>query len=290
MGGWPMVGFLLFSAAPLVMSILLGFTELHSYDFRDVVWIGFRHYKGYIFDAWEGSQLFRKSILNTLYGLISVFINMFASLVVATVISTRGLKGRGLLRTAFFLPTLCGSVATTVFLWFFDGQFGILNSFLRMFGMSNVSFLMNSASYMPIYFLLALWTGMGPGLLFFMAALTNVNDSVLEAAKIDGAGTVRRFFKIIIPYISPTMFFVLTTNLITGFQMTGISAMNSATLLRFGPYDAGITAVLYSNYIFNNLWSGGPGEAAAVAMMLAVVIIAMTLINFRLGKRWVAYD
>lgn len=290
MGGLPVLGFVLFMFLPIVISLWLGFTELHVFELDKAKWVGFENYKKVLSDP-----MFYKAIVNTLYSLISVPISMLLGLLLAVLLSKESLKGKGLFKAMFFLPFVCSSVVvTTTFMWLFDvSEFGIINSILHSLGFNTVSFLTTPSLIMPIATVMIVWNGMGQYMLIFQAALTNINKEVIEAASIDGAGACSRFFKIILPLISPTAFYLLNTGLISGLQnfvmFQVLASAASGTL--YGPSDACITLVFYLyQSAFTNVYVNGPGFAAAIAWIVTIIIMVATWLNFKLSKKWVNYD
>ena len=287
MGGLPILGFLIFSLIPLVISLYLSFTSLSTLNFHSAVFNGFDNFVTLFTDP-----LFGKAVLNTLYAMLSVPLSMALGLLIAQVL-TRELRGRYVFRTLFFIPYICSTVAVAlVFKWMFDAEYGIINQLLG----THVSFLLDENWFMPIMILLTTWSGTGYYIILFQAALSNVNPALLDAAKIDGAGSVRRFFSITLPVISPTTFYLLVMGIIGGLQsFTWFQVICDpiyASGYGWGPGDAGITIVYY---VYNKAFATGTGAvqggvAALAAWVLALGILLLTVLNFKLSKYWVHYD
>jgi multiple sugar transport system permease protein len=291
MGGIPILGFFLFGFIPMIISGYLGFTELHSFDFTDAKFIGFENYKK-IFD----DPLFYKSVVNTLYALLAIPLQMFLGLIIANVLTKKEIKGKKLFRALFFIPFVCSTVAVTlIFKWIFDAEFGIINQILTYLNGENINFLLNEKLFMPIMILIMSWAGTGYYIIIFQAALTGINQSVIEAAEMDGAGSVRKFYSIIIPTITPTIFYLLIMGIIGGLQtFTWFQVICSGMAGRgfqYGPNNAGITIVFYLyEQGFGNIFTYGMGIASASAWILVFGILLLTFINFKLSKRWVHYE
>lgn len=292
MGVWPMIGFILFSVAPMLISLYLGFTKLDSRNFMQARWIGFQNYIDLFHDP-----LFFKAILNTLYSLLSVPINLAVGLLVAMAMSAKRVRGKKIIRIVFFIPYLCSSsVVASIFTQIFDAQFGPINTILRSMGLPQQMFFRSEKAFMPLMFLLLAWTNMGYYALLFYAALTGVPRAVMEAAEIDGAGSVTQFFKITMPLITPTTFYVFTTGLISGLQIFAqfqiiAGGMSSIFSTPWGPGNAGITVVYYmyvSSFTLN--FTYGLGYGSAMAWILAIVVVILTVLNFKFSKKWVHYD
>lgn len=291
MGGIPIIGFLLFGLAPMLISAYLGFTELHGFDFHDARFIGIANYRKIFADP-----LFYKAIANTLYALLSLPVQMLLGLGIAGILSREGIRGKKFFRSLFFIPFVCSTVAVTlVFKWMFDGEFGIINQIISMAGGKKINFLLNPKLFMPVMLLLMTWAGTGYYIIIFQAALTGVNKSVTEAAEIDGAGAVRRFFSVTVPLISPTTFYLLVMGIIGGLQnFTWFQVMcggMSGAGFQYGPDNAGITIVFYLyQQAFGNIITDGMGIASATAWVLVIAVLLLTAANFALSKKWVHYD
>ena len=289
MGGLPILGFMLFGLIPIVISFGLSFTELHRYNFSTATWTGFSNF-GFIFS----DPLFWRAIGNTLYYLLAIPLEMFLGLLIANVL-VKDIKGKGIIRALFLVPYFCSSVAVTlIFQWMFDTELGIVNSVLARMGIPKQGFFWDANQFMPCMIIMSIWSGTGYYILLYQAALTNVNKAVLEAAELDGAGPVRRFIHVTLPAISPTSFYMIVMGLIGGlqafshFQIIG-SAMGSG--MKFGPDNAGITIVYYLyDKGFANIITYGIGIASSAAWVLAIFIMLLTALNFKLSKKWVNYD
>lgn len=291
-GGIPFIGFLCFTMIPMGISFYLSFTQLNSFNFMDGIWIGLRNYRELFTDP-----NFYKAIGNTVYALIAVPLTLFAGMLIGLLLRAEQVKGKFVWRIVFFIPYLCsGAVLATTFMWIFDAEFGVINGILKSIGLPKLDFFRSSKMFMPTMFVLMVWNAMGNSGLQFYAALGTVNKDILEAAELDGAGPVKRFFKITFPLVSPTTFYLFTTGLISGlqtfvlFQMIG-SRLGTIFGGPFGPNGAAITVVYYL-YICSFTWivMYGIGYGAAMSWVLAVLIILLTILNFKLQKKWVQYD
>lgn len=288
MCGLPVLGFFIFAFVPLVISLYLSFTELSTLNFYSADFTGFDNFKKLFSDP-----LFGKAIVNTLYAMVSVPLSMILGLLIAKVLTQDTLHGKRFFRTLFFIPYVCSTVAVTlVFKWMFNTEFGIINN---LFG-TKINFFLNEKLFMPVMIFITTWTGTGYYIILFQAALTNVNPSLVEAAKIDGAGPFRRFFAITVPAISPTTFYLLVMGVIGGLQSFTwfqiICDPIAASGYGWGPGDSGITIVYY---VYNKAFATSTGViqggvAAAAAWVLALGILLITVLNFKLSKYWVHYD
>lgn len=292
LGGLPFVGFLLFSLTPMAISFVLSFTKLSSFNFLDANWKGFENYINLFQD-----EMFYTAIRNTLIALLVVPLNLFAGMLIGLMLHSKVVKLKGFLRIIFFIPYLCsGVVLSTTFMWIFDAEFGVINGIFKALGLPKLGFFRDANMFMPTMFVMMVWNAMGNYGLQFFAALSSVPQTVLEAAEIDGANSVQRFFKITFPMISPTTFYMFTTGLITGlqtfvlFQMVG-NSLGNVFGLPFGPENKANTVVYYL-YVcsFTWLFRFGIGYGSAMAWVLAILVILLTILNFKLQKKWVSYD
>ena len=210
---------------------------------------------------------------------------MALALCVAIVLNQQ-LRGRHLLRAIFYLPNVLPIAATSViWLWIFNPEFGILNHLLGSVGLpDNGRWLSDQGTVKPSLMIMGIWSALGFQMLIYLAALQAVPSQLYEAAVIDGAGLWGRFRFVTWPSLSPTTFFLLVTGMIFGFQ----SFAQPYIMTRGGPGNASRTVVM-------EIWKNGfadleMGYASAQAWLLGVVILLITVANFRLARRWVFYE
>lgn len=288
----PIIGFLLFGVIPLVFSLYMSFCSTDGFLIANMELLKnpFANYGTVLSDP-----LFWKSVVNTLYSLLSLPLTIILSLVLSVLLANRLVRAKKLFRTLFFLPYVCSIVALTT-MWrtvMLNGDFGILNGFLGLFGINGPDWLTDPVWFMPAMIIMGVWQSLGFNIILFSAALTNVNEAVYEAASLDGANAFEKFFKITLPAISPTTFYVLVTGLISGLQeftrFQAINGVSSNLISPTGPDNAGLTIVFYLyNYGFNT--TAGMGIAAATSWLLCIVIALITVLNFKLSSKWVHYD
>ena len=221
--GWPFVGCILFSGIPFALSIFLSFTEIHYFDISEWEFVGFDNYKWVLFGEDVGGVRryeFWHSLKQTLIYCISIPLNFVLSLGIA-VLLTRHVKGTRFFRTILFIPHVCSSVGvSTMWKLIFDPTYGIVNSWIRALGGESIPFFTSPDWFMPILIFTTTWSA-GAGSLMFQAALENINQGLIEAAELDGASSAKIFFHITLPSISPTIFYVITMNIIGGLQCMG---------------------------------------------------------------------
>ena len=301
--GIPLLGFLIFGMVPLALSLYISFnhfpmgTRLTSFTddlFGQTFPITFRGFKnfGYVL----GDTLFWKSVLNTLFVVFTTVIALILSVFISMMLY-HCKKGKKFFQTVFFIPYVCSLVAIT-FMWqwiFSPTSGGILNSFLGWFGSEPLNWITYSPTrFRFVMFIVMLWSGTGFNIILLSAAMTNINKSCYEAADLDGAGMFVKFFKITLPAISPTIFYLLVTGIIGSLQeFTRFQIMLGEQNQAVG--GANITIVYY---LFNKMRAfdrapnatTGVGIASAVGWILALMIGLVTFANFRISKKWVSYD
>ena len=202
------IGLLMFLAAPLFFSIYVSLTK---YDlFNEPVFVGFKWYSQ-IFS--EGGEEFWNSIKNAFVMVIGTLISMVLALLTANVLCTK-VRGKNIFKALFFVPTICSSVATTI-MWkrMYDYYFGTVNQILGVFGIERVYWLDEGHVVGSIIFMCVLF-GFGTAMLLYISAIKSIPRSYFEAAELDGANAVQKFFYITVPSVSSITFYILVTGLI----------------------------------------------------------------------------
>ncbi len=193
--------------------------------------------------------------------------------------------GRQVFRAIFYLPVITSWVAAAVvWQWVLSGKYGLLNQMLQSIGIQGPGWLSNKDWAMPGVVLAAIWKDTGYYALMILAALKSIDPTYYEAASIDGAGPLRRFFGITLPLISPTLFLLVVINVIYGLQVfESVLIMTNG-----GPGDA--TTVFLERIFKYAFRQYKMGVASAYSWILFVFILLFTLVQFRLQKKWVNYD
>ena len=279
----PFVGYVLFGLFPMVLSLVVSFTELKSYDLSRMKFVGFDNYKT-VFT----SQMFYRSVVNTLYYCLSVPINLVSSLFIANLL-TKPLKGKKAARVILFLPSVCSSVGVALmWTWIYEANYGVINTALAAMGLPKVGFMTTKEWFMPSVLFLSLWMN-GTNIVLMQAALANVDASLKEAARIDGATEKIVFWRVTFPQITPTLFYILIMNLIASMQEMAI--MQVIATNGVGPDYRAVTLTYYLyRMAFTNTATEGLGLGSALSWIVAVAIIIITRINFKLSNKWVSYD
>ncbi len=276
-----LIGFLLFGLGPILASIWLSFTDYSLFKPPD--WVGLGNYRELLRDP-----LIMKSLGNTLfYVIFAVPLGTIGAMMLAILLNQK-VKGIAIWRTIFYLPTIVSGVAMGVlWRWIFNPEVGLANTLLRpvlsAFGFADPQWLLDPAMAKPAYVVMSLW-GMGGGMIIFLAALQGIPEHLYEAAELDGAGPVRQFFVITIPMLSPVILFSLTMGTIGSFQIFAQAYVMSGR----GPDNSTLFYVLY---LFDQAFRYfRMGYGAAMAWLLFLIILGVTVIQFTFAKRWVYYE
>jgi multiple sugar transport system permease protein len=285
------VGLALFSAAPIVVSLLLSLTKWNGLDKIDFFsgfgrfladnWVGIRNYA----DILRGAE-FWTVLGHTLY-FIALYIPLIlaASIAVASLLNSK-FKGIAAYRVLYYIPVLTSWVAgALIWKWILSPEYGAINDVLRMVGIEGPAWLQSKTWAMPGIVLASIWKDMGFFGLIFLGGLAGIDPSYYEAAEIDGAGGLKKLFRITLPLLSPVTFFVIIICIINSFQlfpqvmiMTTDAGPNGATQV--------MVERIYK-YAFKYFQMG---YASAFSWLLFAIIFAFTMIQMKLQTKWVNYD
>ncbi len=259
----------LWSAIPVLATFALSMTD---YDiFNAPRWIGIDNYIAIAQDP-----VFLQATWNTIvYTFWTVPVSMAIALVVAVALN-QGLRMQKWYRTAFFLPHVTATVAIAmVWLLIFNPQQGLLNGMLSVFGIPGQAWLANPDLALGSVVVVGAWHGIGIKMLIYIAALQNIDESLYEAASVDGASVVRKFFAITLPMLKPATFFVLVISIIGAFQvfdqiyvLTDGGPANSTTMMTYEIYRSAFQEFQM-------------GMASAQSVVLFAFLLVMTLISRR---------
>ncbi len=274
------VGFLCFTLVPLLATLGLSFFDT---DMLTSSFVGLNNYRTlFSFDVTR--SLFWTALYNTaFYVVLSIPLRISIGFFIAVLLN-QNTRGQSFYRIVYYLPSVLPAIAVSLlWLWLFDAQFGLINWFLSLFGIEGVAWLYETHTAKPALIIMSLWAA-GENMLVFLAGLQGIPTQLYEAAMIDGAGTWRRFMRITIPMISPTLFFVLVTDTIYSFQVF----TSSFIMTRGGPSNATLMYVLYLyNLAFKQF---DMGYASALAWIFFLIIMLVTLLIFRSSDAWVYYE
>ncbi|AKV85734.1 spermidine/putrescine ABC transporter permease [Microbacterium sp. CGR1] len=276
------LGFLIFTAGAMAYSLYISFSN-YNLATNSARPIGIANYAELFDDPRVGL-----SLANTLfYVVMAVPLEIIFALVLALLLNRVG-RGAGFFRVLYYLPKMTPAVATAaVFFLLLNGNSGAINQFLRVFGISGPQWLVDPAWVKPSIVIMTLWTVAGT-MVIFLAALKNVAIELYEVASLDGAGPIRRFFSITLPMISGAMFFNVIVLSIAAFQI-----FDQAYLLfwRDQSNASPEASLFYAIYLFQQAFRQFDfGFAAAMAWLLFVIIMLITLIQVKVGNRFVYYE
>lgn len=274
-----LLGLLLFSLIPLVSVFYL---SLASWDgLGPITFVGLQNF----IDQITSGDL-HIALLNTLYFTVIVVPGgLILALLVA--LALNNVRGKTVYRVLYFMPFITGSVAVGV-IWslLLNSDFGLINSLLKgwFHAKNGVGWLTDSHLVIPSMAAVAIWQGLGFNMIIFLAGLQGIPVSYFEAARIDGANRWQLFWRVTLPMLTPTIFFTTVISILGSFQVFDLAFI----LTGGGPGKASYTMVyhIYHTGFENSTF----GEASSAAVILFAILLALTLIQFRLQKRWVNYD
>ncbi|WP_336500318.1 sugar ABC transporter permease [Microbacterium paraoxydans] len=277
-----LIGFLIFTAGAMVYSLYISFSS-YNLATNSARPVGIDNYTNLFEDPRVGV-----SLANTLfYVVMAVPLEIVFALVLALLLNRVG-RGAGFFRVLYYLPKMTPAVATAaVFFLLLNGNSGAINQFLRLFGIPGPQWLVDPAWVKPSIVIMTLWTVAGT-MVIFLAALKNVPVELYEVASLDGAGPIRKFFSITLPMISGAMFFNVIVLSIAAFQI-----FDQAYLLfwRDQSNSSPEASLFYAIYLFQQAFRQfNFGFAAAMAWLLFVIIMIITLIQVKVGNRFVYYE
>lgn len=280
------LGMVLFALGPILASFGLAFTRWNL--FTEPEYVGWANFQKLAHDP-----LFYKSVFNTIYYTIfAVPLGLVLALGLAMLVNHR-LRGVNFFRTAFFLPNVVAGIAMLLlWKWLFDPNFGLINLFLDWTGLMAVfewigigrpQWISSRAGAMPGLVFMSIW-GLGGSMMIFLAGLQNIPRELIEAAELDGAGPWKRFRYVTVPLLTPTIFFLTMVGVIASLQV-----FNQAYVMtQGGPAHATLFYVLY---LFQTAFERFQmGYACAMALVLFIITLIVSLIQLAMGKKWVHYQ
>jgi len=289
--GWPTVlsfllpgftGFLLFVFIPMVSTIVIGFTNYSGGP--NWKFTGLRN-----FQLLLTSPQFHQSLKVTLvFAFYTVMFQMLVGLLFAVILN-QNLMGKTFFRSLFFMPNVLSTVGVSLaFSMIFNPTQGIANQILTGLGFSPSAWLTSSDTALMSIIIVTLWMSFGYYMIIFLGGLQAINPALYEAASIDGASGFQSFYKVTLPMLSPTMFFAMTMSIINSFKVFDQVFMMTGGSLGGGP--AGSTNVVVFDVYLNSFTHYKFGYASAESLILLIIVLTITLIQFRNQKKWVTYD
>jgi len=280
------VSLLIFTAYPMVASFYFSFTDYNILNQPN--WIGLNNFEV----MFSKDPLFWRAVWNTtFYTLLAVPLQLIVALLLALLLNTQ-VPGIGLYRTIYYLPGLMPAVAAAL-LWYvlLDPRLGLVNAVLESIGLPRLGWMRSSDWSKPALILIALWGGSGGPMLIFLAGLKDIPKSLLEAATIDGANAWQRLWNVILPLLTPTIFFNLIIGLIASFQVFTVAFVASSASgsgQSAGPLNS---MLMYMIHLYRNAFRYfDMGYASALALIMFLVLILITLALARSSSSWVYYE
>ncbi len=267
-------------AVPVVAALALSFTDFDIYGVADrgnVRFVGLDNYRRLL-----DTPLFWTALGNTCFFVfVGAPLSIAVSLGAALLLDARLARARAVFRTALFAPVVTTVVAVAV-IWraIFHGRYGLLNDVLGWFGIDAVDWLGDPAWSMPAMILFAVWKNFGANMIIFVAGLQSIPGDLYEAARLDGASRVQQLRYITLPALAPTMLLVTILTMVGYFQLFA----EPYVMTRGGPSQS-TTSVLYFMFEEGFKW-WNLGFASAVAFVLFLIMLAGTLLQLYLARRW----
>ncbi|HEY7034746.1 MAG TPA: sugar ABC transporter permease [Thermomicrobiales bacterium] len=272
-----LIGFVVFLLGPIIASFYFSLTDYQIV--KPPVYVGLDNYRVMLHDdlVWKALKV------TTIYVVVSTPLILVLSFAVAVLMNQR-VKGVGLWRTIFYLPNLIPLVATTMlWLWLFNPQFGLINLLLREVGITGPLWLRSTQWALPSLILMSLWSVGGP-MLVYLAGLQGIPTELYDAVSVDGGGALARFWTITVPLMTPVIFYNLVLGMIAGFQVFAQPLIMTNGGPRYATY-------FYVLYLYENAFKYfRMGYASALAWLLFLIILVLTIAMFRWSAFWVYYE
>lgn len=276
LSGMIVLGTLLFNVLPMIWSLGAGFTKWDGVN--PAVFNGLENFKELFAD-----QVFATTLWNTVYyTLLQVPLSLAAGLGLALLVNQK-LRFTGFFKAAVFAPVVTSTIAIAIVWKWVLANDGLMNQALRWFGLPGPEWLVSDEWAMPAVVLVTVWQSMGYNMVVYLAGLQGVPQQLYEAARIDGANAWQQFWKVTLPMLSPVTFMLLIMSFINSFQVFGLIFVMTGG----GPGDS-TNVLIY--YLYQNAFQFFKmGYASAQALVLFLILGAITLIQWQLSKRWVHY-
>lgn len=275
-----LIGFIVFFVGPIIASFFLSFTSWNIVGTPQ--WVGLQNYS----DILSTDARFLKAVQVTItYAVFYLPLEVICGIGLAVLMNQK-LRGIGIFRTLYYMPYVVPQVAAAlVWVWMLNARYGVVNTILNWLGINGPNWLGNPAYVLTSMVIIALW-GVGGSSIIYLAGLQNIPQSLYEAATVDGANRVQQFVRITLPMLSPTIFFQVVLGLIGVFQT--FTPAYIAAGANGGPLQSGL---FYMLYIYNRGFvSMRMGYASALAWILTLFILIVTVLVLRSSRYWVYYE
>lgn len=274
-----LIGFIIFVLIPVIATFVISFSDYSL--LRGFKWNGLDNY----INIFTKDKTFVSSVLNTLeFTVLLIPTNLVLCLSLAMLLY-KNIKGIGFFRTMIFTPYVTNIVSwALVWKFMLQNDGGLINMVLNLLGAKGTNWLYNSSLVIPIVVLVTLFKGFGMNTIIFIGALQEVPEMYYEAAALDGATKWQRFRKITLPMISPSIFLIIIITMIGSLKVFS----QVKVLTNGGP---GTSSYVMVYYIYQKAFKMNQfGYGAALSVILFVVIMALTIVQWNLRKRWIHYE
>ena len=287
-GAWPilfigpfMLGIAVFYYWPIVKNIVSSLQQTNAFG-RNPEFVGLQNYSDVFSSPDLGSAMF-----NTLLYTLIVLLGIPLSVIIASIIELPGLKFKRLYRILYFMPYLAMPMAVAqVWKIVYNGQFGLFNQILRGLGVNDPPYWLVTPGWaLAAVALFGLWASIGFNVIILSAGLKSIPRELYEAASIDGASRWRQFRSITVPLLSPSIFFLAIMTTISGFQLFGALYAMIGTGNPAEPRTRSLVSLFYREAFVNN----NQGMGAAIAIVIFLLVAAVTVVQFLGQKKWVNY-
>lgn len=276
-----LIGLLVLNIIPMIQTFVMSFQNVST--FGESAWVNFDNYVRLM-----GDPKFWQALRNTLlYGLIQVPITVILSTVAAVLLNQK-IKGVQVYRVIYFLPMIAAPAAVAmVWRWMYNSEYGLINTILGSLGFSgNIEWLYNPNLVIWSLIIVGIWSSVGHNMILLLSGLQEISTTYYEAADLDGAGPVRQFFSITLPLLTPQLFFVLVTSIISAFQVFDL------IYVMFDETNIALSHVESLAYLFyeHTFVLDDKGYGAAIVIVLVILIMIVTAIQLVGQKKWVNYE
>ena len=274
------IGLIIINVIPFFDTIFLSFNKTGA--FGKMTWAGVENYLKFFNDptVWQATK-------NTIvYMLLSVPLGILLALIFAALLNSK-IKGKSIYRAIYFLPTVVAPAAVAmVWKWLFNTDYGLINYLLSLVGIEGPSWLTNPTMAMISISIVTIWSSVGYDIILILAGLQGIPKTYYEAAKVDGASSIVQFFKITIPLVSPTLFFVLVLRVMAALKQFDFMYM------LIGEGNPALEGTQTLTYLFyrHAFEIGDKGYASVIVLWTFLIIAMITAIQFKVQKKWVNYE
>lgn len=274
------IGLIVLNIYPILQTFYMSFFRTGDFG-KGNIFVGLQNYKRLVGDV----QVWCAARNTLVYTIIVVPVSIALSMLVAVFLNLK-IRGRGIYRTIFFIPVVAAPAAVTmVWKWLYNNNFGLINHLLSLFGIPPVNWIDDPHVALLSIAIIGIWSSVGYNMVLLLAGLQEIPGDYYEASQIDGASPVRQFFSITLPLVTPTLFFVLVTSMITALQV--FDSIYMMVNVESPAYNSDVSLVyLFYQYSFKYTLKG---YGSAIVMLLLLIIMIITAIQLKTQKKWVNY-